>query len=96
MGKTIFGLRWLTQGMDLGKRCLYVTFQDTADQLTGVAAAFGWDLSSADAAENISIFYVPMGDLDLDFLATAMRSDSVSIDQPDRYRQPGRTGLRGP
>lgn len=75
VGKTIFGLRWLTQGVDLGKRCLYVTFQDTADQLVGVAAAFGWDLISAGAAENVSISYVPMGDLDLDVLATAVRSE---------------------
>jgi circadian clock protein KaiC len=75
VGKTIFGLRWLTHGMERGKRCLYVTFQDTADQLVGVAAAFGWDLTSADAAENVSISYVPMGDLDLDVLATAVRSE---------------------
>ncbi len=75
VGKTIFGLRWLTQGADLGKRCLYVTFQDTADQLVGVAAAFGWDFTSAGASEKVSISYVPMGDLDLDVLATAVRSE---------------------
>jgi circadian clock protein KaiC len=71
VGKTIFGVRWLTQGAEEGQRCLYVTFQDTADQLTRVAAAFGWDLASM----NISISYVPMGDLDLDVLATAVRSE---------------------
>ena len=75
VGKTIFGLRWLTEGMERKQRCLYVTFQDTADQLVGVAAAFGWDLGSAEAAKKISISYVPMGDLDLDFLATAVRSE---------------------
>ena len=75
VGKTIFGLRWLTQGADLGKRCLYVTFQDTADQLVGVAAAFGWDLTSAGGSDSVSISYVPMGDLDLDVLATAVRSE---------------------
>ena len=75
VGKTIFGLRWLTQGMERERRCLYVTFQDTVDQLVGVAAAFGWDLRSAGAAENVSISYVPIGDLDLDVLATAVRSE---------------------
>ena len=75
VGKTMFGLRWLTQGVEREKRCLYVTFQDTADQLVDVAAAFGWDLRSAGAAERVSIFYVPMGDLDLDVLATAVRSE---------------------
>jgi circadian clock protein KaiC len=58
-----------------GKRCLYVTFQDTAEQLAGMAAAFGWDVTSAHAAENILISHVPMGDLDLDVLATAVRSE---------------------
>ena len=74
VGKTIFGLRWLTEGMERGQRCLYVTFQDTAAQLVGAAAAFGWDLTSA-AAGYIPISYVPMGDLDLDVLATAVRSE---------------------
>jgi circadian clock protein KaiC len=75
VGKTIFGLRWLTQGTEQGERCLYVTFQDTADQLVKGAAAFGWDLTAAGAAGNVSISYVPMGDLDLDVLATAVRSE---------------------
>jgi circadian clock protein KaiC len=75
VGKTIFGLRWLAEGMERTQRCLYVTFQDTAHQLAGAAAAFGWDLTSASAAENVSISYVPMGDLDLDVLATAVRSE---------------------
>jgi circadian clock protein KaiC len=75
VGKTIFGLRWLTQGIEQGKRCLYVTFQDTADQLVRGAAAFGWDLTAARASGNVSISYVPMGDLDLDVLATAVRSE---------------------
>jgi KaiC/GvpD/RAD55 family RecA-like ATPase len=34
-----------------GKRRLHVTFQNTADQLIGAAAEFGWDLTSADAAK---------------------------------------------
>jgi circadian clock protein KaiC len=75
VGKTIFGLRWLTQGLERGERCLYVTFQDTADQLVRGAAVFGWDLSAARVATNISISYVPMDDLDLDVLATAVRSE---------------------
>jgi CheY-like chemotaxis protein len=41
VGKTIFGLGWLTQGVDQGKRCLYVTFQDTADQLVDLLRSDG-------------------------------------------------------
>ncbi len=74
VGKTIFALRWLAQGLEHGKHCMYVTFQDTADQLVSLAANFGWDLAASRASRNLSISFVPMGDLDLDVLATAMRS----------------------
>jgi circadian clock protein KaiC len=75
VGKTIFGLSWLNQGAKAGKRCMYVTFQDTAEQLRHAAEAFGWDLRSAEAAGLVTIPHVPLGDLDLDVLATSVRSE---------------------
>jgi circadian clock protein KaiC len=75
VGKTIFGLRWIAQELEQGERCLFVTFQDTPDQLTGMAAAFGWDLRAARASGQLLISHVPMGDLDLDVLANAVRAD---------------------
>jgi circadian clock protein KaiC len=75
VGKTIFGLSWLNQGAERGKRCMYVTFQDTAEQLRRAAEAFGWDFRSAEAAGLITIPHVPIGDLDLDVLATSVRSE---------------------
>jgi circadian clock protein KaiC len=75
VGKTIFGLRWIAQELEQGNRCLFVTFQDTAAQLTGMAAAFGWDLETAHASGQLVISHVPMGDLDLDVLANAVRTD---------------------
>ncbi len=74
VGKTIFALRWIAQALEQGERCLYVTFQDTAGQLTAMAATFGWDLEAARAAGQFSISHVPMGDLDLDVLASAVRA----------------------
>jgi circadian clock protein KaiC len=75
VGKTILGLRWIAQALEQGERCLYVTFQDTADQLVSGAAAFGWDLGSARASGQLVISHVPMGDLDLDVLASAVRAE---------------------
>jgi circadian clock protein KaiC len=75
VGKTIFGLSWLNEGAKGGKRCMYVTFQDTAEQLRRAAEAFGWDLRSAEAAGHITIPHVPLGDLDLDVLATSVRAE---------------------
>ena len=83
VGKTIFGLRWLVQGIERGEKCLYVTFQDTSAQLTSVAASFGWDLAAYRDSGHLVISYVPMGDLDLDVLATSVRSE-ISKDQVSR------------
>jgi circadian clock protein KaiC len=75
VGKTIFGLRWAAEGLEQGGRCLYVTFQDTAPQLTGMAASFGWDLESACTSGHLVISHVPMGELDLDVLASVVRGE---------------------
>ena len=75
VGKTIFGLRWIAQQLEQGERCLYVTFQDTPEQLARMAAAFGWDLRSSQDAGQLVLSYVPMGDLDLDVMATTVREE---------------------
>jgi circadian clock protein KaiC len=72
-GKTIFALRYVAEGLAKGERCLYVTFQDTADQLVSMAAAFGWDFDSARTSGQLEISHVPMGMLDLDVLASVVR-----------------------
>ncbi len=75
VGKTLFGLRWLVHGIEREENCLYVTFQDTAAQLTSVAAGFGWDVAAYRDSGQLVISYLPMGDLDLDVLATSVRSE---------------------
>ena len=75
VGKTIFGLRWIAQGLEEGGHGVYVTFQDTPAQLTRMAEGFGWDIEAARAAGRLAISYVPMGSLDLDVLAGAVRAE---------------------
>jgi circadian clock protein KaiC len=75
VGKTTLGLRWITQGLEEGEHCLFVTFQDTADHLTEMGAAFGWDIAAARASGRLLISYVSMGDLDLDVLANVVRTN---------------------
>ena len=76
-GKTIACLRFVAEGVALGDRCLYITFQDTADQLVGMAGKFGWDFNAARGAGQLVISHVPMGNLDLDVLASVIR-DSLA------------------
>jgi circadian clock protein KaiC len=72
-GKTIFSLRYVAEGLAKGERCLYITFQDTADQLISMAAGFGYDFETARAKGQLDISHVPMGSLDLDVLASTVR-----------------------
>jgi circadian clock protein KaiC len=73
VGKTTLAMRWITKGLEEGKHCLFVSFQDTADHLTEMGATFGWDIAAARASGDLVISYVSMGDLDLDVLANVVR-----------------------
>jgi circadian clock protein KaiC len=75
VGKTIAGLRFVTEGIAHGERCLYVTFQDTAVQLVKMAAMFDWDLADACDRGNLVVHHVPLGELDLDLLAARIRHE---------------------
>jgi circadian clock protein KaiC len=73
VGKTIFGLRFVHEGLAQDERCLYVTFQDTPEQLVKMAAGFGWDLDPARGGRQLLVHHVPIGNLDLDMLASGIR-----------------------
>jgi circadian clock protein KaiC len=75
IGKTISGLRFVAEGLAAGDRCLYVTFQDTADQLVKMAAGFGWDLQTARDKGQLVVHHVPLGELDLDLLTSRIRDE---------------------
>jgi circadian clock protein KaiC len=74
-GKTIFALRYIAEGLENGEDCLFVTFQDTSDQLVAMADVFGWDLGAARASGKLAISHVPMGSLDLDVVAKVVRAE---------------------
>ncbi|MDR7276591.1 RAD55 family ATPase [Catenuloplanes atrovinosus] len=73
VGKTIGCLHFLAEGIGQGGRCLYITFQDTPEELIQTAATFGWDFEAARKDGTLIISHVPMGDLDLDALASVAR-----------------------
>lgn len=74
-GKTNFSLNFIHQGLRDKERCLYVSFQESAKQLTRMAAEFGWDLTSEVESGRLVIQHVPVGALDLDILAAAVRRE---------------------
>jgi circadian clock protein KaiC len=74
-GKTVFGLRFAMQGLEVGERCLYVSFQETPEQLVRKASSFGWDMKEGWKSGQLVIHYVPVGELDLDAIAAAVRRE---------------------
>ncbi|GGN73234.1 serine/threonine protein kinase [Actinoplanes lobatus] len=73
VGKTIGCLNFLAEGLARGERCAYITFQDTVDQLVDMAGTFGRDFETPRIDGRLVISHVPVGDLDLDVLASVVR-----------------------
>jgi circadian clock protein KaiC len=51
VGKTTLGLQFLLEGVRRKERSLYITLSETKDELLGVAASHGWDLTNIDIFE---------------------------------------------
>jgi len=73
-GKTALALRFIFQGLQEGERCLYVSFQENPAQLIRKAASFGWELRPYLEAGQLTIYHVAENALDLDVVATMVRS----------------------
>lgn len=73
-GKTIAALRFVTQELEQGESCQYVSFQEDAEQLVQKAASFGWELAPAIDSGQLQIYCVPQGVLDLNVLGAAVRA----------------------
>jgi circadian clock protein KaiC len=76
-GKTIAALQFIAQGLEAGERCLYVSFQEDADQLVKKAASFGRDLAGPRESGRLAIYHVPQGNLDIDVLGAAVRAQTA-------------------
>jgi circadian clock protein KaiC len=72
VGKTMLSLHFVNGGLEQGERCLYVSFQETEEQLVEKAASAGMDWS---ANENLVLRQVPPVELDLDAVATIIRKE---------------------
>jgi circadian clock protein KaiC len=75
VGKTVLALRFISEGIKLGERCLYVSFQEDPEQLLEKSEGFGWDVREAYESGRLVIHFVPEGALNLDSVAAAVRSE---------------------
>jgi circadian clock protein KaiC len=78
-GKTAAALRFIVQGIEYGERCLYVSFQEDADQLVKKAASFGWDVAGARQSAQLRIYHVS-DTLNLDIVGSAILAELAGGD----------------
>ncbi|GAA0495745.1 serine/threonine protein kinase [Paractinoplanes deccanensis] len=73
VGKTIASIQFIGEGLAHGERCLYISFQDSAEELIAMAGRLGCDFNAARADGRLEISHVPVGNLDLDGVAAVAR-----------------------
>jgi len=54
-GKTIFCLNFLLEGLDLGEKCVYVSFDLEKDDFLRLAESMHWDLSDSIATQKLTL-----------------------------------------
>jgi len=54
-GKTIISLEFIVEGLKRGEKCLFVSFEESHDQLVRNARAFGWDLKKYEENGQLKI-----------------------------------------
>ena len=77
-GKTAIALRFVVEGVRADECCLYISFQETADQLVRKADSFGWDLTSGLDSGLLRIHHVPQGELNLDLIGAVVQKELAS------------------
>jgi circadian clock protein KaiC len=74
-GKTTIALRFVAHGALEDESCLYISFQETPQQLLAKAQGFGWDVTDAYESGRLRIRHVLPEDVNLDALAGVVRAE---------------------
>jgi circadian clock protein KaiC len=77
IGKSLLGLHFLMEGVSQGEPGLFISLQETADQLREKARAFGLTMDDALADDNLHILRRSPSELDVDELALAIRAQLI-------------------
>jgi circadian clock protein KaiC len=74
VGKTMLALQFTKTGLELGERCVHISFQESEDQLLERAGGAGWDLRPY-VDDRLVIRHIPPVELDLDQVGTLLRTE---------------------
>lgn len=72
-GKTVIALHFLVEGLRRGEPCVYVSFQESAQQLLAKAQHFGWNLEGWIHDGALRIVHVQPVEMGLDVVAAEIR-----------------------
>src|SRR3989344_2765808 len=56
-GKTIFSMQYLLEGLKNGENCMFITLEETPEDLVADVARFGWDLQKHVQSKKLLIEY---------------------------------------
>ena len=82
VGKTVLSLQFVHTGLVAGEDCLFVSFQETPDDLLAKASAFGWNMREYRQSGHLEFIHVPPVEVNLDavgvLIANALREKPFS------------------
>jgi circadian clock protein KaiC len=83
-GKSVLGLHFVADGIARGEHCLYLSFQQTDDQLIAHGEAFGWPFKAAIEAGLLRIRHLEPVEISLDAVGAELRTASLGDDRVRR------------
>ena len=84
VGKTILALGFVAAGFKQGERALYLSFQETPDELLAKAAGLGWDWLASEVDQGrLRLLHVRPVDLELDRVGVLVRDALLEV-RPSR------------
>lgn len=82
-GKTALALHWTRAGLRAGESCLYVTLEETVEELIGKATAFGLDLEHALESGHLRVVPFASGGVEIDEVGGVLRRHVADL-RPER------------
>ncbi len=83
-GKSVLGQHFVADGLSRGEHCLYMSFQQTEEQLIAHGETFGWPFKSAVESGLLRIRHLEPVEMSLDAVGAELRQASLGENRVQR------------
>jgi circadian clock protein KaiC len=83
-GKSVLGLHFVADGIARGEHCLYLSFQQTDDQLIARGETFGWPFKAAAESGLLRIRHLEPVEISLDAVGAELRAAALGETRVNR------------